>query len=375
MITKPPFCPDQTCPNHLHPPSTRWYSRDGTYHSQAHGEVPRFICTTCGKQFSAQTFSLDYQVKRKVDYHYIFNQLKSTAGIRHIARDLDVSVRLILNRITRLAHQALAVHRCLCSSLTLSEDLVADGFESFLLSQYFPNNINLLVGKDSQFLYAFDFAPLRRKGRMTEQQKRRREALEEHYRAPPHAIFSSFLRILDEIEGFITAGKALLPLTLFTDEHATYPKALRSHSVLAHLHETGAVEHRRVNSTVARTRTNQLFAVNYYDRELRKDNANHVRETVQFSRNAVNCMERMAVYRFYHNYRKPYRIGRGEKEVHAERAGISKEAIRREWKSFFTRRRFLSRVNLSMSEAMVWLRFIPTPLKQWAEYVPAFMWD
>jgi hypothetical protein len=86
-------------------------------------------------------------------------------------------------------------------------------------------------------------------------------------------------------------------------------------------------------------------------------------------------MERMAVYRFYHNYRKPYRIGRGEKEVHAERAGISKEAIRREWKSFFTRRRFLSRVNLSMSEAMVWLRFIPTPLKQWAEYVPAFMWD
>jgi len=37
----------------------------------------------------------------------------------------------------------------------------ADGFESFCVSQYFPNNIQLLVGSDSQHVYQIDYATIR----------------------------------------------------------------------------------------------------------------------------------------------------------------------------------------------------------------------
>ncbi|GAB1432910.1 hypothetical protein MASR2M29_15350 [Spirochaetota bacterium] len=41
----------------------------------------------------------------------------------------------------------------------------ADGFESFDRSQYFPNQINLVLGKNSQFLYDYSHTTIRRKGR------------------------------------------------------------------------------------------------------------------------------------------------------------------------------------------------------------------
>ncbi|MFP4564035.1 MAG: hypothetical protein ACLFRY_12085 [Spirochaetia bacterium] len=41
---------------------------------------------------------------------------------------------------------------------------------------------------------------------------------------------------------------------------------------------------------------NPLFPVNYLDRQIRKDNSNHLRKTVQFSRDVDSRMERMAVY-------------------------------------------------------------------------------
>jgi hypothetical protein len=56
--------------------------------------------------------------------------------------------------------------------------LVSDGFESFCRSQLFPHAIHLLCGARSQYLFVADYATLRRKGRMTEEQKRMREALE-----------------------------------------------------------------------------------------------------------------------------------------------------------------------------------------------------
>jgi len=141
--------------------------------------------------------------------------------------------------------------------------------------------------------------------------------------------------------------------------------------------EKAQISHRRISSKLPRTVRNDLFSVNYLDREIRKDNSDHTRETVQFARNANNCMERLAVYRLYHNYIKPYRIGKREegRRTHAEQAGISMQRIVSEMKTVFTRRRFFSRTEgLSSSDSLVWLRGISTPMKQVAEYLPAYSW-
>jgi len=65
---------------------------------------------------------------------------------------------------------------------------------------------------------------------------------------------------------------------------------------------------------------------------------------VQFVRNVVNQMERLAV------------------------KGVLK--------TFFTQRRFLTRLNRVMiCDRKVWLRMIKTPLREYAERVPAYVWN
>jgi len=105
----------------------------------------------------------------------------------------------VKNKISRLARQAIAVHKELRAGLICQENLVADGFESFCVSQYFPNNINLLLLKDSQYLYYTNYVTIRRKGRMTPEQKQKREELEKIYRAPYKGIEINFYDLLHEI--------------------------------------------------------------------------------------------------------------------------------------------------------------------------------
>ena len=318
-------------------------------------------------RFSDQSFSINYAVRKNLSYDYILKQLKSAAGIRDIARDLKVSPTTIQNRISRLGRQALAVHSELMASIRLKEDLVADGFESFTVSQYFPNNIHLLAGKESQYLYSFDYAHMSRKGRMTEYQKIRNLEMRGKT-AGRISITKSFTNICKQIE-ILTEKRSGSHTTLFTDEKPQYAK------VLTGCRFSRPLSHITVNSKVPRTLNNDLFSVNYLDREIRKDNANHVRETVQFSRNVNNVMERLAVYGLYHNYMKPYRINSGERRVHAEVAGIKKQKIDSELKTLFTRRRFYSRIrNLAAEEMKIWLRGFSTPGKIGFEYVPLYAW-
>ena len=378
MTRIPPFCPNRECIHHhrtglSRTKHSRWYQRDGTYATNLHKRIQRYVCTTCGTKFSSQTFSLDYGVKIPVSYRRIFEQICSGSGIRFLARNLKVSEKVVTNRIGRLARQSLALHARMRSSLSLTEDLAADGFESFTLSQYYPNNIHLLVGKRSQYLYGADYAHIRRKGRMTLRQRQKRDRVERLFRAPAGDLSRSFIRIIRQFLLYCER-RVWYRVRLYTDEKPEYRRCITSSQELCSMIDRGEVRHTVISSRLPRTRWNDLFAVNYYDREVRKDQGNHARETVEFSRNVNNCMERLWVYAAYHNYVKPYRVGvkKERRCTHAEAAGILRSLIRREWKTFFTRRRFVSRCFLSLSERMTWYRCFRTPFKRWAEVCPQY---
>mgnify|MGYP006287230733 FL=1 len=288
---------------------------------------------------------------------------------------MSVGHKVILNRISRLARQALAVHATLLSQLQLQEDLAADGFESFVDSQYEPNNIHILVGSDSQLLYSFDYAHLKRKGRMTELQKAERERREEEAVGNRTSITTSFTRIISRLEELIEGG-ARSSYSLYTDEKREYVTVIKKFPQLRQMQEEGRFVHERISSRKARTLNYRLFPVNYFDREIRIDNANHVRETVQFSRRAIGALERLAIYQMYHNYCKSYRIGVAELEyrLHGEVEGIKRESIRRELADVFTMRRFLSKVKLGFSQAMVWLQTVGNVGSFNGGYRPAYVW-
>jgi hypothetical protein len=206
---------------------------------------------------------------------------------------------------------------------------------------------------------------------MTEAQKVRRRILERRYRPDPQGIVKSFGRVAKESLRILSDG-GRPALTLWTDEHRAYPRALRASSCLSALHDAGRLAHRTLSARAARTVDNPLFPVNYLDREFRKDLHEHVRETVCFGRNVNRQMERLTLYLWWHNYRKPHRA-RGDPRSHAEVAGYDSGRIRQGIRSIWKSRAWLSLIELTESMQNSWLRRWPTPLRKDWDYVPRFV--
>ena len=207
---------------------------------------------------------------------------------------------------------------------------------------------------------------------MTKEQKRRREEMETVYRADPKGIEGSFREGYEYLSHLICDGKRG-SIDVWTDEHPAYQRAKRKHLVYQTLQDQGRLHHWCISSKAPRTKQNPLFSVNYLDRQLRKDMAEHVRETVCFGRN-VNCaMDRLAVYVVYHNLRKPFRESNGDVRSHAEVAGVGRQDVTRLVRGLYTRRLFGSRVGLDDRYRRQWLRMYTTPLKKNPEYLPKYV--
>ena len=354
----PPLCPHSSCCEHHHTekPEHTWWVRDGHFLSARKGLTQRYRCRSCGQRFSEVTFSLDYYSKKRVSLRRLRSLLTNGSSVRAAARQLRVSTSAISRRIMILARQSLAAHAELAESIVPREELVADGFQSFWVSQYHPNNFNFLAGADSQYLFAMTQATLRRSGSMTPRQKLKRSLIERSDPTDPSELSREFTRLLGSAEQ-LWSRAASFRRVLRTDKHERYPECLAS------LGTTG-IRHIRVSSRLPRTPGNPLFAVNYLDREVRKDLAEHHRETVCFARSAVLSTARMWVYMVEHNCNKPYRIDPKSGLSHAEVAGVAPDLLRRVRLRMLTRRAFLTRTKLDHGQRMVWMGMLHTPERE-----------
>jgi hypothetical protein len=86
-------------------------------------------------------------------------------------------------------------------------------------------------------------------------------------------------------------------VTLRSDEHPAYPRALRRIPNRVFVHE-------RTSSRAARTTSNPLFPVNLSDLLIRHGSANHKRETIAFSKRRQSALYRMAIWAVWRNYMK-----------------------------------------------------------------------
>ncbi|TVR02178.1 MAG: hypothetical protein EA403_09385 [Spirochaetaceae bacterium] len=134
---------------------------------------------------------------------------------------------------------------------------------------------------------------------------------------------------------------------------------------------SGRILHECTSSRQARTAANPLFVANYFDRQLRKDLKECVRHTVCFGRNVNNVMQRMLLYRLYHNHYKAYRHRRPT-ERHESWAGIDGAWVDERLARLYRWRPFLSRTEPIETDRQVWLRKLVTPLGKDREYLPKF---
>jgi transposase-like protein len=380
-MTKPPFCPNPHCPSHFpqkdHNSRRPWYYKAGFYHPAAASEpVRRYLCKTCGKKFSRQTFSINYFSKKNLNLNKLSLSLSSGMSIRAMARFYHVAPTTVIRKIRLLARQSVAINSILDQEVQLSESLVADGFESFVVSQYFPNNFNFLMGKESQYIYFFNYVQLHRKGKMTARQKIVAKKLKERWPLPRNNQVIKFTEVVSYATKLAAQTPGLKGLDFYTDEKAEYRRCTEPVYLPPELRGKGfGFRHHTTSSHDPRTVSNDLFSVNYIDRECRKDLAEHHRETTCHARETCDSVERMCVYSTIHNFFKDYRInpGKSEYRTHADAAGIPREFYGPLLKKFTTWRFFYSHLKLNLHQELVWRRGYGSPLKRKSQALPAYV--
>ena len=269
--------------------------RIGFYSRQASPQVvQRYRCDTCGRRFSDQTFSTTYWMKRPGLLVPVFHRLVGCSGFRQIAREHGASPETIARASARLGRHCLLFHERNRPHGPLTEPLALDSVESYEWSQYSPTSNHEAVGRDSHFFYGFTESECRRRGTMTEAQKRRRADLELRLGRPdPRSIEKEVAALLEVVAPRPQA------LELHTDSHKAYPRAVRH---VRHLN----VDHHRISSRAARTPRNPLFPVNLLDLLLRHSGSNHKRETIAASKRRASAVERMLVFLVWRNWVKSF---------------------------------------------------------------------
>jgi transposase-like protein len=288
---QPPFCPNPACDSHATPGT--WRFKKNGYYERLRGPrvVQRYACRSCGRNFSSQTFSTTYWLKQPRLLAAIFADLRKCAAFRQIARALNVSHSTVQRQTERLGRHCLLTLEALGPRGAPAEPLILDGLRTFEHSQYWPFDLNLLVGT-SYYVYGFNDAELRRSGTLRPSQREKRAVLEATYGRPdPQAT----RRAVEELVARTVPEGASAAIA--SDEHQAYPQAF------ARLRGR-RIAHQTTSSKASRTPSNPLFAANLADLLLRHDSANHKRETIAFSKRRQGALYRAAIWAVWRNFMK-----------------------------------------------------------------------
>jgi transposase-like protein len=300
-LFRPPFCPEPKCPHHER--SLGWrYARDGIHRRRAEPtRVQRYRCLHCGRSFSSQTFRTTYYLKRPELQPAIFRQMGACSGYRQTARVLGCAHSTVLNQARRLGRHCLLYQHRKAPPRAPTGPLVLDGLRSFEFSQYWPMDLNLVIGGNDHFIEGFNHAQLRRSGAMTEHQRKKRRKLENtHGRPEPQATRNQVETLLRRVTG------APCTFKLVSDEHRAYVQAAKR--------MTGwTIEHERISSKAPRTPWNPLWPANLADLLVRHGGANHKRETIAFSKRVQNALLRMAIFQVDRNFVQGRRVRDGKR--------------------------------------------------------------
>jgi transposase-like protein len=287
----PPHCPNPDCDSHADPGPWRFVRKGFYVRAAAPQRVQRYRCSHCGRCFSSQTFSTTYWLRRPDLLRPVFHRILACSALRQIAHEYKVSHSTIQRGVERLGRHCLLVHEALRPKGPLREPVVLDGFRSFENGQYWPFDLNLLVGR-SHFIYGFNDAELRRSGTHTPAQLRKRAWLEKRFGRPrPQATRDAVRELVARI---VPAGSRV---ELWSDEHPSYPTAFRRL-------RNRQIDHETVSSRRSRTARNPLHPVNLADLLLRHTGANHKRETIAFSKRRQGALYRAAIFAVWRNYVK-----------------------------------------------------------------------
>lgn len=255
----PPRCPYASCRAHLNPPE-RFFRREGRYLPRCRPHpVPRFRCRACRRRFSRQSFRVDRGQKKPHLNAPFLRLMVSCVALRQAARVLGVARRTIERRFAWLADHAARFHHNRLADARLDGPFMLDELETFEGNRYQPVTVPVLIEPRSLFVIASEVGPLRRKGRMTPAQLRRRAAHEAlHGRRPSHGA-AAVRAVLERLRSCVAPAG---PVVLLSDHKPLYGRLGRRLFGKRFLWQTHPASARR-------DWKNPLFPINHTNARLR----------------------------------------------------------------------------------------------------------
>lgn len=254
---RPERCPYTHCVAHREP-APSCFIRFGSYHPRCRPHpVPRFRCRACRRTFSRQSFRADYRHKKPHLNAPFLQLMVCCVGLRQAARALRVARRTVERRTLWLARLAARFHANRLHRARLRGPFQLDELESFEANRYQPLTVPVLIDRRTFFLVATAVGPLRRKGRLTPEQRRRRAAHEAlHGRRPsqsPRAVRQVLRRLLSLAPAEVRLDSDRKPL------YGRLGRALFGRRFRWSPHDAAA----------RRDRANPLFPINHTNARLR----------------------------------------------------------------------------------------------------------
>ena len=305
----PSFCPRPGCSQHRVAPASFLYRRlRATYQRRCDGRVvPRFVCGTCRRGFSQQSFAVSYYLKRPELTVPIARGVVNGSAHRQIARVVGCAPSTVTKRIARLGRHAQLLHQlCVAALPGLDEPLNYDDFETFTGSQYHPCGVGTSVGHHSWFLYGLGFAPHRRGGRLSPAQRLKQARWDRRGGKPAR---DSYVIALNRQLDVLIPKARVKPLVLVSDDKKDYSRALRRHPLGSDVQHRIYPNPKRgpkgsMRSPAAQERDRAMFPIDALHGFLRHSLKAHVRETIAFGRRSEAQLERAHLFAVFRNLLK-----------------------------------------------------------------------
>ena len=358
----PKHCPWPECDEHLRHTSGYRFRRHGTFATSRRRSIPRFVCLSCGRTFSRQTFSVTYYRKRPELIEPIAAGLVAGSAFRQLARSLRCAPTTVGRISALLGRHATLFNANVAARLRgrLSEPVALDHFETFEARQDYPFGVATAVGAESWFVYALDPAP-HRGNRQTSARRNRKLRLAP--RREHHGQYvGSVQRVLDSISPMLPAGE---PLELLSDGHPHYRLAIRRHPLKQSVRHSAIRNPPSTSRTPAQIRraaqrNEAMFSVDLLHKIFRHSMAHHRRETIAFSRRINAAMERFALVATWRNFVKRHTERRKCDSTPAMHLKLTDQPW--DWRRVLARRLFYFRQKVPAPWAELYRREWSTPL-------------
>jgi len=252
---QPPRCPNRRCRQHRRP-QPLFFRRHGSYRPRCRAHpVPRFVCRTCGRGFSRQTFRADYHDHRPDLNARLFRSIASGVGLRQTSRNLGLSLSCTQLKFRKIARHLRRLDLNLRGPLPAGCSLQFDELETFEGRRNTrPLSVPILIEKQTRYVLWAESAPIRPRGRKT---KARREAIRKEERRYGPRRDLSLRSVRRTLQRGVDVCNGLGRVELFTDEKTIYPGLARE------LFGEERLVHHRTSSKRPRTTWNPLFPINH----------------------------------------------------------------------------------------------------------------